>query len=62
MEKAEFRIRKVGGSLYLRIPVSFVRANDLEPGDYLMLDLNTVGIVRQTDFVEVMKPVLEPAE
>jgi antitoxin component of MazEF toxin-antitoxin module len=63
MENVSFQLRKIGGSLFLRIPANFVRANDLKTGDYLVLDLAKVGIVKQTDFAEVMKPpALEPAE
>jgi hypothetical protein len=56
------QLRNVGNSLYLRIPAEFRHANNLRPGDFLVLDLTTVGIVRQADFVHLMKPALEPAE
>jgi hypothetical protein len=31
----QIALRRIGGTLYFRVPVSFVRANDLRPGDSL---------------------------
>jgi hypothetical protein len=56
-----FPLRQVGGSLFLKIPRDFVRSNQLTTGDYLVLDLNKVLVIKQTDFAEAAKPALEPA-
>jgi hypothetical protein len=35
-------LRKVGGSLYMRVPVELIRANELKPGDYIRLNELTI--------------------
>jgi hypothetical protein len=57
-----FRLGRVGGSLDLRLPREFVHANKLKDGDFLVLDLSKVGIVRKAELAELWKPALEPAE
>ena len=41
------RVTKVGGTLYIRIPPDFIRANNLKAGDMIMPDLSTFRIVRE---------------
>jgi antitoxin component of MazEF toxin-antitoxin module len=43
------QVRKNGGSLYLRLPPDFIRANNLKPGDMIMPDLSTFKIIRQEE-------------
>jgi hypothetical protein len=43
------RITKVGGSLYIRLPREFTRANNLKPGDMLMPDFDTFRVVKPED-------------
>jgi hypothetical protein len=65
------RIIKVGGgngSLYLKLPREWVRANNLKAGDMIMPDMNTFKIIRQEDMEalceepEAVEAGLEPAE
>jgi hypothetical protein len=55
-------VRRVGNSLYIRIPHAFCRLNDIKPGDYLIFDPASQKILRPGDFDLLgRKPVLEPA-
>jgi hypothetical protein len=45
----QIQIRQNGGTLYMRIPLDFVRANNLRPGDIVIPDLSTFKIVRQEE-------------
>jgi antitoxin component of MazEF toxin-antitoxin module len=58
-----FQLRRVGGSLDIRFPATFVRANDLKVGDYVIVDMSRLKILRAEDF-ELLgrKPELEAAE
>jgi hypothetical protein len=61
MEKA-FKVKRVGRSWDLRLSPAFARANDLDDGDYLVLDLTKTRIIRAEDFVMIGRPVLEQTE
>jgi hypothetical protein len=54
----------VGNSLYLRVPAHFVKANQLEAGDFIILVPGRhFKIVKAADFAVIgREPVLEPAE
>jgi hypothetical protein len=55
--------KKIGGSQFLKIPTDFIHANDLEPGDYLLLDFSKIKILRAEDFALLgREPVLEVTE
>jgi hypothetical protein len=56
-------LRKVGSSLYFRVPAPFVKANDLEAGDYIILvPTRHFKILKAEDFEMIGRdPVLEPA-
>ena len=43
------RIIRVGGSLYIKLPREFVRANNLKPGDTLMPDFSTFKVLNPED-------------
>jgi len=45
----QIQVRKNGGSLYLRLPPDFIRANNIKPGDIIMPDLSTFRIFRQEE-------------
>jgi antitoxin component of MazEF toxin-antitoxin module len=65
MEKAAkpFQLKKVGGSLDVRLPRDFVHANELEPGDYVLLDFSKFKILKAEDFALLgREPVIENAE
>jgi hypothetical protein len=36
--------------LYIAIPAKIIRANNLKPGDYLILDPTKIRILREEDF------------
>jgi hypothetical protein len=59
-------IRRIGrNGMYLRLPPSFVEANDLEPGDYIVLDRDRFRIMKAEDFALIGRepaPELEAAE
>jgi hypothetical protein len=56
-------IKKVGGSWCITIPPDFIHANDLDFGDYLVVDWSWFKILKAEDFALVgREPVLEPAE
>ena len=56
-------LRQVGGSLYLRVPAGFVRANKLRSGDYVVFDPARLKVLRPGDFALVGRdPEPEPAE
>ena len=56
-----FQLKRVGGSLDLRLPGDFVRTNNLKVGDYVILDMARFKIIRAEDFALVGRdPVLEP--
>jgi hypothetical protein len=58
-----FQLKRVGGSLDLRLPGEFVRTNNLKVGDYVILDMARFRIVRAEDFALLgREPELEPAE
>jgi hypothetical protein len=57
------KIKKVGGSLDVRLPREFIRANKLEPGDYVLLDFSKFKILKAEDFALLgREPVLGAAE
>jgi antitoxin component of MazEF toxin-antitoxin module len=64
----QIQLRKNGGTLYMRIPLDFVRANNLKAGDIVMPDLSTFRILRQEamealcEEPEAVEAGLEPAE
>ena len=41
MKKQPIPIRRVGGSLYVRVPPELIRANDLKVGDCLVFGADT---------------------
>jgi hypothetical protein len=50
MKNPTLRVLQVGqGSLYLRLPREFIRANNLRPGDMIVPDLSTFKIIKQED-------------
>ena len=55
-------VRKVGDSLYLRIPPAFARANKLKPNEhYIIFDPAKMKILRADDLAVIGRdPVLEP--
>ena len=59
------KITRVGGSLFIRLPLEFVRANNLKAGDMLMPDLDTFKVVTPEEIAEAEAAVYEglvPAE
>jgi hypothetical protein len=55
--------KKIGGSQFIKIPTDFIHANDLEPGDYLLLDFSKIKILKAADFALLgREPVLEVAK
>jgi hypothetical protein len=64
----QIQLRKNGGTLYMRIPLDFARANNLKAGDIVMPDLSTFKIIKQEDLAAlhgepvVVEAGLEPAE
>jgi hypothetical protein len=62
MERA-LKVKIVGNSWDLRMPPAFARANNLRDGDYLVVDLTKLRIVRAEDFAMIGRaPVLETTE
>jgi hypothetical protein len=54
------RLRRVGGSLYFRVPADFAKTNDLKVGDFAMWEPNgtaTFRIVKQ-DVLQLTKKIL----
>jgi len=43
------RVTRVGGSLYIKLPREFVRANNLKPGDMLMPDISRFKVLNPED-------------
>jgi hypothetical protein len=59
----QIRLRKNGATLYMRLPLDFVRDNNLRPGDWLVPDLSTFKIIRQEDLATLhQEPVMVAAE
>jgi hypothetical protein len=55
-------IKTLGGSLIITLPLDLIHANNLRPGDYLVLDLAKFKILRAEDFALLgRKPELEVA-
>lgn len=51
MDKATpFKLKQQGGSLDVRLTAAFVRANKLKAGDYVIIDMTKVRVVRAEDF------------
>ena len=57
-----YMLRRVGASLYIRIPIEFVRANNLRPHDYLLLDSSKFKILRAEDFEVLGREPVSEAE
>jgi antitoxin component of MazEF toxin-antitoxin module len=57
------KIKKVGNSHDARLPHTFIKANGLRDGDYVVMDLSKLRIIRAEDWgiVGGRDPVLEPA-
>jgi hypothetical protein len=49
-------IRRVGGSLYMKVPVELVHANGLKPGDFIML--NEVTIIKAASVASLGEKVM----
>jgi antitoxin component of MazEF toxin-antitoxin module len=61
MKSDQTIIRKVGASLYIRVPLDWARAHRLKPGDSLVLDLSKqVKIIRRTEEYAVIGQEPEP--
>lgn len=56
------KIRKQGASLYLPLPYEFVRANDLKPGDFVLLEPEKLKIARQSTIETVAEPAVVSGE
>jgi hypothetical protein len=55
-----FKVKSLGGSQIITIPLDFIHTNDLEPGDYLLLDFSKVKILKAEDFALLgREPVME---
>jgi hypothetical protein len=54
-------LRKNGRSLYMRIPVEFVHANRLKPGDFIVFDPVKFKIIKQTDLATEVEQVQQEA-
>jgi antitoxin component of MazEF toxin-antitoxin module len=51
MAKAKpLKLVRNGGSLNVRLPPEFKRANNLRPGDYVIVDLTKFKVLRMEDF------------
>ena len=62
MERA-LKVKIVGNSWDLRLPPAFARANDLNDGDYVVVDLTKLRILRAEDFAMIGRaPVLDVRE
>jgi antitoxin component of MazEF toxin-antitoxin module len=63
MEKP-LKVKKSGNSLDLRLPPVFTKANGLRDGDYVVVDLSRLKVIRAEDWgiVGGRAPVIEPAE
>jgi hypothetical protein len=62
MEKP-LKVLKVGGSWDLRLTPAFIRANKLHEGDYVIVDMSKVRVLRAEDFAMIGRaPVLETRE
>ena len=62
MERA-LKVKIVGNSWDLRLTPAFARANNLRDGDYLVVDLTKLRILRAEDFAMIGRaPVLEQTE
>ena len=54
------KIKKVGDSWDIRLTPTFARANNLRDGDYVVLDMSKLKILRAEDFALLgREPVLE---
>jgi hypothetical protein len=56
-------LRQVGGSLYFRVPVSYVRANDLVAGDIVLWPPGEkIRIVKQEELASIAEQAEEDLE
>ena len=65
MEKTTklLRVKKVGGSWDIRLPRAFVRINGLRDGDYMIVDMSALKIIRAEELETAGRvPVMEVAE
>jgi hypothetical protein len=50
-------LRKVGGSLYLRVPASFIRNNGLEDGDLILFEPEKFKFIKKSAMAELVEDV-----
>ena len=56
------KVKKVGDSYDLRLVPAFVKANRLQDGDFIILDMSKIRIIRAEDWALVGRnPVIQPA-
>ena len=54
-------LRKVGGSLYLRVPASFIHNNGLSDGDWILFEPEKFKFVRKEHFDSLAQDPVEAA-
>jgi hypothetical protein len=55
MKNPTLRVLTVGHSLYVRLPLDFIRANNLKAGDMITPDLSTFKIIKQEDLATLSR-------
>jgi hypothetical protein len=59
-EPKPYLVKRLGGSQIITLPLDFVHANNLKPGDYLLLDISKFKILKAEDFEALgREPVLK---
>ena len=50
-------LRKVGGSLYLRVPAGFIRTNGLTDGDLMLFEPEKFKFIKKSAMAELVEDV-----